>query len=142
MIKETYVRYDTALLLRKNGFDVDCDHYYVIGNPPPCSGLNNGDFKSGHCNNVGAFNASAPTQSIAMKWLRERFGITIACIPWIYALGHNYTNRDFVYIAQIFCGITPLSDNNIWRETFEQACEAAIQHCLNNVIGKDENGMD
>lgn len=135
MIGETYVQYDTALLLKDYGFDVDCDHYYIIGNPPPQSGLKEGDFKSGHCNNVGAFNASAPTQSIVMKWLREKFSITIACIPWTYLLGSNYTDRDFVYIVQIFRGIIPLVDNDIRRETFEQGCEAAIKYCLKNVIG-------
>ena len=62
MIKESYVSFETARLLKEAGFDVPCDNYYDK------DGFFRGDFKAYMC----------PTQALAARWLREVHGIHVS----------------------------------------------------------------
>ena len=115
MIKEDYVSFETAKLLKEKGFDVNCyTHYSSDGQnvyynyQTPSDGINR------------------PTLQMAMKWLREvhNFHIRIdrASKYW------NYTIRKL----KLF-GTNDLS-YNVDFNTYEKACEAAVKHCLEKLI--------
>ena len=68
MIEESYVSFDTAKMLKKAGFDEPCRYSYdnvggfrwlKIGKPTPKGWV------------------PCPTQALAARWLREKFGIHI-----------------------------------------------------------------
>lgn len=133
MITEDYVSFETAKLLKEKGFDSECDYLYVNGNIVRAQG--------GKCNwNKGETiftdyknECSAPTLQMVMKWLREVHNLFVFPFPQMN------TNKFWVEIYQ-------LSDNQEWISLYcesidlkdypfyEQACEAAIQYCLQNLI--------
>ena len=123
MITEDYVSFETAKLLKEKGFDESCyqkydnegylsfNHVGYINDEKPCAD----------------FCALAPTHQMAMKWLREIYGIDIVieisdpavkdrkyyCVIWD-------KNNDS-YILDLF-------------NSYEEACEAAIKYSLENLI--------
>lgn len=136
-IKEDYVSFETAKLLKEKGFDSECDYLYVNGNIVRAQG--------GKCNwNKGETiftdyknECSAPTLQMVMKWLRETHNLFVFPFPQMNA------NKFWVEIYQ-------LSDNQEWISLYcesidlkdypfyEQACEEGIKYCLKNLI-KNEN---
>lgn len=126
MVTEDYVSFETAKLLKEKGFEGDVNAYYHI-------------WDNGHrvCP-VQEFTHSeaphlyipAPTQSMAMKWLREEYNLFI----WVSA----ETRRSLPYYYQIF----DLSKKEDWvicigdsiYGSYEQAVEAAIKYCLDNFV--------
>lgn len=82
MIEESYVRFDTAKLLKEAGFDVPCRGIYRT-NRTGNYVFNEYDRKN--TKNDLCWNSSdgfqyeylAPTQALAARWLREKFGIHI-----------------------------------------------------------------
>ena len=98
-------------------------------------------------NNVEAY--LAPTLQMAMKWLREVHDIHIDTHLSFSEDPINYPPSYYVYIldsksgnsiinpAARIDGLNPLTNaNNVPRDfnTYEQACEAAIKYCLENLI--------
>ena len=131
MITEDYVSFETAKLLKEKGFDGLCTAYYDCfttdnfhcGNEP--TDFNSIDTK---IRNIVA----APTLQMTMKWLREVQNIDIA----IYAENTFHGKR---YSASIWKDITRNSMKNdavivAGAITYEEACEAAIKYCLENLI--------
>lgn len=124
MITEDYVSFETAKLLRKKGFEVNCyTHYSSDGQnvyynyQTPSDGIN------------------MPTLQMAMKWLRREHGL--------------HCSVDYDYVLEWYCQITnlketvaydydemkryhPEKDNGFTSS--EEACEAAIRYCLENLI--------
>ena len=106
MIQEDYVSFETAKLLKEKGFDEECQKYY-------------GDYKY-----------PCPTLQMAMKWLRKAHEIFIR------------PNTNFLYPIRYYCEIFCYGDNlktqqDVTTENFEspeEACEAAIKYCLENLI--------
>lgn len=153
MIKEDYVSFEIAKLLKEKGFDEGCFQYYVIclkwdGVPyqdyviefrrlyPEDEPLINS--KGLKCfseerNKHSVF--SAPTLQMVMKWLREVHNIHIEI------LANGFQSETYTYKAVI-------QNRNIWYDyaeiyeykvinpydTYEEACEAAIKYCLENLI--------
>ncbi len=138
MIKEDYVSFETAKLLKERGFNEkcrgcyrsefdDCDNAVVVLEEWMAQSYNN-DFKD------EGFLCSAPTLQMAMKWLREKRSLEI----------YPYHNSSIIYnskwwyeiikypnsVAEYECG----KDEEV--ETYEQACEMAILYCLNNLLSK------
>ena len=73
---------------------------------------------------------SAPTLQMAMKWLREKKGIAI--IP---VLSSVLDNEKFLWDVKIVVAKTSESYSQGWiYEKQEEACEAAIKYCLENLI--------
>ena len=134
MIQESYVSFETSKLLKEKGFDEDIDLWYD---------------ESG--NRFFAFHFSisrdwrvrqnqqvyeCPTQQMAMRWLREEKEIAIVIKP--------YPNEDgFCYVYEIkkligrdnflIRKVEPI-ENKAGFDSYEDACEAAIQYCLENLI--------
>ena len=129
MITEDYVSFETAKLLREKYFNEYCRTYYKkyhigfneIYNSPQLID-NQSLFEMG-------LGLSAPTLQMAMKWLREVHDIAIN-IGW----GEIFEDK-----FQWWCIILNQKDGSILREseyhaTYEEACEAAIKYCLENLI--------
>ena len=135
-MKEAYVTFETAKLLKENGFDWDClgffKYYKSSPHAKPRLEMNISIYPSVRENSV----ASCPTQQMACRWLREEKGIhimpTIGCdvdrTPRIFysaviALFNDYGDIDYR---------DPLDENG-YNEP-EDAIEAALKYCLTNLI--------
>ena len=129
---EDYVSYNTAKLLKEKGFDEPCNNRYYethfgfdLGLDP---GYTNSHWEDWY-KNMGVRNYSAPTLQMAMKWLREVHNLDIIAPP-------QFDNSKWTYSAIIFklsipCTEIRLNDN---KDKKEQACEAAIKYCLENLF--------
>lgn len=122
-ITEDYVSFETAKLLKEKGFDEDITR--VVN-------------EEGEIDYLGSFQPSSaylyhtwyrcPTLQMAMKWLREVHRLTIDVFhfrDWkvnIKTIPDDYFKADYSYHE-----LKP-------AETYEQACEAAIKYCLENLI--------
>jgi len=122
MIEETYCSFEIAKLLKEKGFDEECIGFYTPE-------------KEIHFTFLGETNStwlddsiSAPTLQTAMKWLREEHKMFICMLFLEDKDAYGFTIEHLVskkYIA------TSKSDE---YSSYEQACEAAIKYCLENLI--------
>ena len=138
MITEDYVSCETAKLLKEKGFDEACrafwkdwDDSIVLCN---CDGSHNFDYCFNSMledyNDAEETNIAAPTLQKAMKWLRKEYEIFIR------------PNTNFLYPLKYYCEIFCYGDNlktqqDVQTKKFkspEEACEAAIKYCLENLI--------
>ena len=131
MIKETYVSFEVAKLLKEKGFNWRTQYVYTLdgtGSTPPKIG--NWKAKS---------NIQKPTQQMAMAWLREH-GLHInASISYDYSADAdgNEVDRWTFWLFEI---LSSFSGNLIYTEevnqydSYEEAIEAAIKYCLENLI--------
>ena len=128
-MKEDYVSFETAKLLKKKGFDWDCITYYVDSEP------NDVKYSMLFENNTTWEERcySAPTHQMAMKWLREVHNIHIE----IFVI-KNYDKKICEYTYTIMDLNFPGSDDGIdcckQYKTYEQVCEAAIKYCLEHLV--------
>ena len=134
MITEDYVSFEVAKLLKEKGFNWPCHGTYdiaVTGGKPKFSeyevlsyfpyGMKNTDDKYDMI-------ISAPTQSMAMKWLREIHHIILVFKP-SYFSGNECT----YWTYERWCGDN-FDGEVLSFKTYEEAVEAAIKHCLENLI--------
>jgi hypothetical protein len=111
MIKEEYVSFETAKLLKEKGFDEECMCYYD----------DEGDFNS-HAINPSFINHefssyfTAPTQQMAMRWLRENHGIFIEI---------QKTMDGTQYVASLWKGDWYL--HRVYGDTVFQTYESAAE---------------
>lgn len=129
MITEDYVSYEVAKLLREKGFDENCrmwyeDDDYLVSTNDDYGLQSNSDHLSKY------FEYSAPTLQMAMKWLREK-GIYITIIYGDYPS----LNKVF-WTPQIdsLKGFDLPTDFYKEYDKYEEAVEAAIKYCLENLI--------
>ena len=126
MIEEAYVSFEAAKLLKEKGFDWRCFGYYVDDEPD--------DVKySSLCEDNSIWEArccSAPTFQMAMKWLREVHNIHFLFDPY---LNEDYNVRYSIIVVFGTNVVNPIykTDGDF---TYEEACEAAIKYCLENLI--------
>jgi len=129
---EDYVSFETAKLLKEKGFPQDtvsCNTCYKY----------NGNF----CNNARSMSGVdreicyiAPTKYMALKWLRDLPEIAY-CI-FIFADG-EMGELHYVFEIQeinndlLKCNGSLEIEYNCF-DTYEEACEAAIKYCLENLI--------
>ena len=122
MITEDYVSFETAKLLKEKGFENDAiscinvfkGHIYKIQD------------RLIHADD----DVTIPTLQMAIKWLRKNHQIFIR------------PNINFLYPIRYYCEIFCYGDNlktqqDVTTENFEspeEACEAAIKYCLENLI--------
>ena len=122
MITEDYVSYETAKLLEEKGFDWKCKTVRFYPEP---------DYDQESPDGV-----SAPTLQAAMKWLRKNHNLYVTSVP-------NGIGEDVFYMGiyrKYDYGWTYISDglDEEYKEAEfsspEEACEAAIKYCLENLI--------
>jgi hypothetical protein len=119
MITEDYVSFEVAKLLEEKGFN-----RVVFKNSPHYAYNADGQFSG------PSWDAEypAPTLQMAMKWLRETFEIhcqvdcPIGASNWLY--GIRDLNEDE------WLTLRDMGD----YDSYEEACEAAIKYCLENLI--------
>lgn len=126
-MKESYVSFETAKMLKEAGFDVPCTSNYTINK----SWWN--DLQRAN-SNASETTYSRPTQALAARWLREVHHYAV-CVwysaehkKWFYAHGdldnmmfdEEYNISDFIY------------------DKYEQALEAGLQFALGLIKTKEE----
>jgi hypothetical protein len=134
MITEDYVSFETAKLLKEKGFDEACHAYYDGGHRHLLKFVQNGLY-----NNAGVVANSGicvgPTLQMAMKWLREEHRLHISA-----EMGFDADNHQYYFFVPSVCRFSDKSGEyeNPFGEkefdTYEEACEAAIRYCLENLI--------
>lgn len=139
-MKEAYVSYEVAKLLKERGFDWFTYAYYTKDDvdTKPYFGMENlcPDNWNGEVGEVNDLWFSAPTQQMACRWLREAHNIFI--MPTI--------DSDAYRTQKIFYGAMIASFNNngdisyhgpLYENGYnepEDAIEAALEYVLKNLI--------
>lgn len=138
MIAENYVSFETAKLLKEEGFDEPCEHYYAIstslgkeyvGILYTDEPLHNSEINEDNKMLMG-WVCTAPTLQMAMKWLREVHNFYIDPYPednntWCLIIWELYPEC----VKQCKGKYDDYS-----YSIYEEACEAAIKYCLENLI--------
>lgn len=135
---EDYVSFETAKLLKEKGFGGDCLSMYVT--PKPHLGMGNPNEAKiaphGRDSNYYEgyeYQCEAPTLQMAMKWLREvhNYDISICLDSYV----EPYDNLYYIAIRRRkdkYENVSPCEQ--VYFDTYEEACEAAIKYCLENLI--------
>lgn len=126
MIEEIYVSFDTAKLLKEAGFDVPCNSYYELedGEVVRKDSIGSSDYNA-YEDTV----CSRPTQALAARWLREKFGIHIFA---------NYFFEDGTWFY-VTVDLKELDEVRVIHpdirsyQTSEEALEAGLKHCLEQI---------
>ena len=157
MNTEDYVSFETAKLLKEKGFNEWCFKCYGIavlhngadisfdeecelkdeGRENEIEYVEGGrlyDYASNNRENVRVVWA-APTLWAAMKWLREvhHYYVQVMLDSWAcgghigYYVVIQKTDSDFEMMLQD-------AVDEVFYQTYEEACEAAIKYCLENLI--------
>ena len=120
MITENYVSFEVAKLLKEKGFNEKVSRWYVANSPQE------GVVTIGFGDKQLYINA--PTQQMAMKWLREVHSLYIwighsagKSLSWYYEI-HGISDGKVKHIGGIQYG------------SYELACGEAIKYCLENFI--------
>ena len=141
MITEDYVSFETAKLLKEKGFDLDTYCYYIEDSVEKTlfRGLSE-NHNAIITNNefdifirTSSMKMSAPTLQMAMKWLRKNKNLFIAVDRHYFVIDKfSHISSGFNYSFEI------KRINSVYREekfkSYEEACEAAIKYCLENLI--------
>lgn len=143
-ITEDYVSFETAKLLKKKGFDGKCSKVWIYSKSIDLE--NNAQLVSSVyfwrepiIDNDDVIKVLTirdryedaylcPTLQMAMKWLREVHKINIEII--------TYWTKDkvMIYGNRIVHNSEVLKEIDTAYRFYEQACEAAIKYCLENLI--------
>lgn len=128
MITEDYVSFEIAKLLKEKGFDEATNGYYPIVGKAKESFHKGAAYRWNYFSDRGI---AAPTLQMATKWLREVHHLEIYLEHdaiqednnWWYQIG-KYT-KGFIHIEH---------ESGSDYTTYEEACETAIQYCLEKLI--------
>ena len=133
-ITEDYVSFETAKLLKEKGFNESTSVNYYVGDGKPRN-CTVGEMIYRKRYEKDVYLIACPTLQMAMKWLREVYNL------------HCVVDYDFV--LGWYCQITSLKetveydyeemkhyhpDKDNGFSSPEEACEAAIKYCLENLI--------
>ena len=123
MIKEDYVSFEVAKLLKEKGFNEGCRaHYGTVGS----FSYEKYEVEASGCEMHNAI--LAPTIQMAMKWLRKEYNIHIE--PRYFPMPNIYR---YVIIHSPFT-IENIDSHPQYFNSYEEAVEAAIKYCLENLI--------
>ena len=126
MINEDYVSFETARLLKEKGFEGRMHTFYTEEGT---------EMESAYVVPSNFFPIYRPTLQMAMKWLREVHHLHISI-----EMGFDVDNHQYYFFAPSVCRFSDKSGEyeNPFGEkefdTYEEACEAAIRYCLENLI--------
>lgn len=124
MIKEAFVSFEVAKLLKEKGFVESCYGRYSVRSK---------DFHldtTKPCNNGSNFLYCAPTHQMAMKWLRGK-GIECVVIPIWNTIGKQYRSYVLSDLGDKYKDNYDSYSDNI---SYEGAVEEALKYCLENLI--------
>ena len=142
-MEDEIVSFETAMLLKEKGFNEPCSYYYE----------NNDLYKLAYYHGEGTgfvrnnspidgrflcekMQCTAPTQSLAQKWLRETRNITFNANP------HSNDGK-IIYVVTIkvissnkyidFNVMMDTSNKATMFDTYEDAIEAGLKYCLKSI---------
>ena len=122
MITEDYVSFEVAKLLKEKGFDEPCHCFYGMrdNQEKPHFFVSNGHNTK---ETIFSCDCLAPTLQMAMKWLREVCKQSIN----LWYDGDIWSSEIYRAVEKEFCLVGHF-------QSYEEACEAAIKYCLENLI--------
>ena len=128
MIQEQYVSFETAKLLKEKGFDIPVNTYRD-------DFIQHGKVVISRQECLSEDFYPAPTQALAMRWLREEKHIYIQIMLDSWACGGHLgyyiviqkTDSDFEMMLQD-------AVDEVFYSTYEEAAEAAIKYCLEKLV--------
>lgn len=142
-MEDEIVSFETAMLLKEKGFNEPCSYYYE-NNDLYKLGYYHGD-GTGFSRNDAPINdrllceemqCTAPTQSLAQKWLRETRNITFNANP------HSNDGK-IIYVVTIkvissnkyidFNVMMDASNKATMFDNYEDAIEAGLKYCLKSI---------
>lgn len=130
-ITEDYVSFEIAKLLKEKGFDEGCS--FVVntiskGVMPVSWPTTNSDIEDKEASLI-----ALPTQQMAIKWLREVHNIGI--FPYTYThISDRKTIHSYGTAIINLKTYELMTDSYLSNDTYEDAVEAAIKYCLENLI--------
>ena len=132
IITEQYVEFETAKLLKEKGFDALCTTFYYVDTPTKVIHQFQNDENEVQYVDINEYPCAilAPTQQMAMRWLREvhNYNIEVDTIGFLRDKSLCYRSAIYYLIDENECFF---QDN---FNSYEEACEAAIKYCLENLI--------
>lgn len=130
MICEDYVSFEVAKLLKEKGFDNEVKSFYGYDSEFKTWEFEEDD-RWDTPNNWGSYYCSAPTLQMAMKWLREKYNLEI----YLY---HDSSKPPFNWWFEIIKYPNTVAEYESGKDeefdTYEEAGDAAIKYCLENLI--------
>lgn len=127
MIKEQFVSFETAKLLKEAGFDEVCSLSYCSDKGDKSFLLErNSDLTPGQC--------SCPTQSLAARWLREAHGIHVSSNIFMDSAndadGNTVDEWNF-WSYDLFDNSGRIIEESDDRyDSYEEALEAGLQEAI------------
>ena len=141
MITEDYVSFDVAKLLKEKGFNELCRCVYSPEGVFHKSNRTNiyDYYDNALLDEVGNSDYFlAPTQALVMKWLREVHNIHINLdIHWLYfanSKGWMYVIERILENGVEYIDSKGDENDKTFYSTYEEAAEAAIKYCLENLV--------
>lgn len=122
MIKESYVSFDTARMLKEAGFEANLKTRYVEEEKGEWAFWDSGTKRSDY--NYFDDTIACPTQSLAARWLRDVYNLHISTEPYAGTWHWVLWNVNGTFIT---------NSATRGKEDFE-TCEEAIEDALQEVI--------
>ena len=127
MIQEAYCSFEVAKLLKEKGFNCPCKVVYS-----PKGIIKHYLKEEVYAHNLKGHKKLCPTHQMAMAWLREVHNICIIIEPHAYDC-INKKNTSYVY--SLWQGDNYYENPELKSySSYEEAVEAAIKYCLENLI--------
>ena len=135
---EEYVTYQQAVELKRLGFDWPCRTWYKQEGKFYDQGIPGNVNSSPRTQQIQPQSASAPSQAVAMRWMREVkvIDINIYTLFEIDCTGKSIKRRR-LYKIDIFRKMRRVGIAHSNYPTYEAALSAGLDACL-ELIGKEE----
>lgn len=135
MTCEDYVSFETAKLLKEQGFKIPYDSFRGVYINGIFKRLNPGD---GYGYNTGDEIVEVCSLQMVMKWLREVHKLHIILdIHWLYFANQNgwmYTISRILENGNEYVDSRGDENDKNFYPTYEEAAEAGIKYCLEKLI--------
>ena len=130
MIEESYVSFDTARMLKEAGFEANLKTSYVEEEKDEWAFWDSGAKRSDY--NYFDDTIACPTQALAARWLREKFGIHIFANYFFEDGTWFYVTVDLKEVDEV----RAIHPDIRSYQTSEEALEAGLKHCLELIKNK------
>ena len=128
MIKEDYVSFEVAKLLKEKGFDELCIFKYNSEGVRMKAGVAIDEWQNSELDDD---ECSCVSHQMAMKWLRQTHNIHIT----ISLTSDSYYKYEIHRLHSNYPIELKLSEEvEEYYNQYEQACESAVKYCLENLI--------
>jgi len=130
---ESYCSFEVAKLLKEKGFDWDCGNYYKPDGEIVRTLHTNG---SRHINSSVLYENQclAPTQQMALRWLREEYYIDILpLVRHVNKFAGELPIKEYSYRIYDGEGNVMFSGRD-WFRAYEKSIEAALEYAIKNLI--------